>query len=84
MWSMYIGGTTKSLIPFLKLLKRKGCDVELYLIDKGEASRKYVPEEIKLVDIPELDEIVCMPTDTVEKIKWMIQRHILHIALKQK
>lgn len=84
MWSMYIGGTTKSLIPFLKLLKRKGFDVELYLIDKGEESRKYVPEEIKLVDIPELDEIVCMPTDTVEKIKWMLQRNILHIALKQK
>lgn len=84
MWSMYIGGTTKSLIPFLKLLKKKGLEVELYLIDKGERSRSFVPDGIKLADIPELDEIVCMPSGIAEKICWMIKRRILHIALKQK
>lgn len=84
MWSMYIGGTTKSLIPFLKLLHKKGMGVDLYLIDKGEESLSYVPEEIKIADIPELDKIVCMPSNILSRIKWMIERKILHLALKQK
>ena len=84
MWSMYIGGTTKSLIPFLKLLKKKGMDVELYLIDKSKESMKYVPDGIKIADIPVVDSITYMPQNTIEKIKWMIERRILHIAIKQK
>ena len=84
MWSMYIGGTTKSLIPFLKLLKKKGMDVELYLIDKSKESLKYVPEGIKIASIPVLDSITYMPSQVLYKIKWMIERKILHIAIRQK
>lgn len=84
MWSMYIGGTTKSLVPFLKHLHKKGMEVELYLIDRSESSLSYVPEEIKIAEIPELDEILCMPSNAREKIRWMMERRILHIALKQK
>lgn len=75
--SLRIGGISSSLTALLHALCSRNIDVSLYLFDPPGDAIDRVPEKVKLVDIPELDDIFKIPTIFLPKLYFFIQRRLL-------
>lgn len=77
--SLTIGGSEKSLVSLLNILDYDKYDVDLLMLKRGETFEKYVPDRVKVLDIPKYygflnnNKIKSSPLEKIKYIHCRIQ-----------